>query len=245
MLKSTNICLLPTSLFDSGEYSDLIVIGGKEYRAHRNIVCCFSRVLKAACEFSSKARLLIKLDAAQDSDDAPNKTHDEATPAHTKPSTTLSALDRGLTNTIDLQQENPMAVDCMMQFLYRLNYGPHAFANSHAEGLVDKPPRPALYIHTLVHKIAEVYEVDDLKALSLSKFEHEIENSIDAVDFAKAAQKAYINMHETYAALRQAILKSFHQHQKELLLHVEVKELLHSNGVLGYDIIKYQSHSRF
>lgn len=72
-----------------------------------------------------------------------------------------------------------------------------------------------------------------------------MENSIDAADFAKAAQEAYVDMHETYPALRQAIVKSFHQHQKQLLLHAEVKELLHSNGVLGYDIIKYQSHSRF
>ncbi|KAL7903669.1 hypothetical protein GGI35DRAFT_465536 [Trichoderma velutinum] len=157
-------------LFESGEYSDLIVIGGKEYRAHRNIVCGFSRVLKVTCGFPSKTRQLIKPNATQGFDDTPNETHKDTTPAHTKPSTTLSTLDGGLTNTIDLQQENPMAVDCMMQFFYRLNYDPHEFASSHAKGPADNSPRPALYIHTLVHKLAEVNEVDDLKALSLMKW---------------------------------------------------------------------------
>jgi hypothetical protein len=160
-------------------------------------------------------------------------------PAHTKPSTTLSTLDGGLTSTIDLQQENPMAVDCMMQLFYRLNYDPHEFANSPAKGPADNSPRPALYIHTLVHKLAEVYEVDDLKALSLSKLEHEMANPIDAVDFAKAMQEAYDEMHETYSALRQAIVKGFHQYRRQLLPDANIKDLLQSNGVLSYDIIVY------
>lgn len=45
-------------------------------------------------------------------------------------------------------------------------------------------------------------------------------------------------MHETYAALKQAVMKGFHQHRQQLLPDAKVKGL-HSNGVLGYDFIVY------
>ncbi|KAF1730689.1 hypothetical protein CRV24_008758 [Beauveria bassiana] len=41
-----NILVQRAGLFASGKYSDLLIIGGKYYHAHKNIVFCYSAVLR-------------------------------------------------------------------------------------------------------------------------------------------------------------------------------------------------------
>jgi hypothetical protein len=145
------------------------------------------------------------------------------------------------TKIIDLREENPVAVDCMMQFFYGQNYSPYAFADASSDEPVAAPTtaRPALHIHVLVHKLAEVYRLDLLKSLALTKFQHEVSQSLCVEDFVSAIQEAFEAMHPSLDGLRQAALKGFHQHRKQLLDNPAIQLLLCENGIIGCQFLIY------
>ncbi|KAM3517103.1 hypothetical protein NHJ13051_009291 [Beauveria bassiana] len=103
----------------------------------------------------------------------------------------------------------------------------------------DSAQQHCLQIHSLVYKLAEVYAVDELKVLALAKFKQALSAAVDAADFAAAAGEAYADMIESLGHLRQAVIKGLHHHRKVILQTEEVKTLLHSNGIIGYDLALY------
>ncbi|KAM3520700.1 hypothetical protein MY4038_009326 [Beauveria bassiana] len=139
-------------------------------------------------------------------------------------------------DTIDLRGEHPIAVDCMMQFFYHTNYDTQAHSMNDP---TDCSTQNHLHIHSLVYKLAEVYAVDELKALALAKFIEALSSEIDAPDLAAAASEAYANMVESLAGLRQAVIEGLHQHRKVALQMEEVKTLLHSNGLIQTCVYRY------
>lgn len=98
-----------------------------------------------------------------------------------------------------------------------------------------------LHIHSLVYKLAEVYAMDELKALALAKFIETLSSGIDAQNFAAAASEAYADMVESLAGLRQALIEGLHQHRKRALQTAEMKTPLHRNGIIGYNLALFST----
>lgn len=138
--------------------------------------------------------------------------------------------------TIDLRGEHPNAVECMVQFFYHTNYSTQAHAMN--DTIDDPTQHHHLHIHSLVYKLAEVYAVDDLRALVLAKFYQTLSSAIEAADFATAAEEVYADMVESIG-LRRAVIKGLHQYRKAVLQTEELKMLLYSNGIIGYDLAWY------
>ncbi|KAM3551744.1 hypothetical protein MY1884_007569 [Beauveria asiatica] len=236
----TNSCSF--SLFASGKYSDLLIIGGRYYHAHKNIVFCYSAVLETACRFPQKAALRSVL---HNTTKGQGGSSDHCLADVTSQSLRCRDSDLDLTtarglDTIDLQGENPIAVDCMMQFFYLTNYDTQVHSMNDP---TDGSTQNHLHIHSLVYKLAEVYAVDELKALALAKFDKALSSGIDAPDFAAAAGEAYADMVESLDGLRQAVIKGLHQHRKVALQTEAVKALLHSHGIIGYDLALYETQN--
>ncbi|PMB65622.1 hypothetical protein BM221_008983 [Beauveria bassiana] len=215
-------------LLDTGDQSDIIIVAGKEYYAHQIIICEFSDVLKSSCQFE-RQRL--------------TSTGEQPAKEEAKQ---LRSNARPLTLTLDLSAHDPVAVDCMLQFFYCLDYdsrsiiaGGGGVLSETAEG--ERITQPSLLTHVLVHKIANYYMVDELKKLALLKFSAEVKKPVQPEDFVAATREAYCDMHECFDALRKEVIHAIHLHRKQLLPDTGVKDLLSSNGMIGYDSICYFS----
>jgi 3-methyladenine DNA glycosylase Tag len=79
-------------------------------------------------------------------------------------------------------------------------------------------PSPVLS-HVLVHKLAEVYDVADLKELSLHKL-NTFNSGIVKVqsrDLVDATREAFSDMLERFDPLRAAVVSIFHKNRERLL----------------------------
>ncbi|TQV89981.1 hypothetical protein IF1G_11358 [Cordyceps javanica] len=207
-----NSLVPPPSLFDSGKYSDLLIIGSRHYNAHKNIVFCYSTILETASRFPRKAALRSVLHDTTD-DGAINgqvgsSDHglsDSASPNLPCIGPSLEPVTARDRDTVDLRGEHPIAVDCMMQFFYLTNYDTKAYPIH--DPIDGSTKQHDLQIHSPVYKLAEVYAVDELKALALAKFKQALSGAVDAADFAAAAGEAYADMVESLDHLRQAVIK--------------------------------------
>lgn len=242
------------SLFSSGAYSNLTVLGGKQYHVHQNIVCHSSNVFDTICKSTWQlANKIPKSDLASTedtvdggSDDASYSSSTDEPDGHpddlvaTRPFakyTVASTSDAKI--VIDLRGENEVAVDCVMQFLYLGNYNAHAFTAATSADPTSSSTLPALHVHVLVHKLAEVYDLALLKALALSKFQFDLALSFDIDDFTSATIEAFAHMHETFADLRSALSKGFHQHRQRLLADDKIALLLCEHGSITFRFLKY------
>jgi BTB/POZ domain len=210
----TNIC---SSLFTSGDYSDLTVIAGKKYRLHRNLVCDRSRPLEAACKYNRASKL-----------DEPDKHATE--------------------DTLDLTDNNPHAIDCMLQYFYLLDYDlSQPIESDNIDGTHPAPPL-ILVLHAQIYTVAEKYMVDGLKALAMEKFTQATANHWDANDFLEAAREAYTSTIDSDKGLRDIIVKVFYTHQRSLLDKEEAVQLLIDVPLLAVHLLKYplrQSRTTF
>lgn len=158
---------------------------------------------------------------------------------------TLRGKTRPLDLTLDLSAHDPVAIDCMLQFFYRLDYD----SQSIIAGDDDVPEtaederviQPSLLTHVLVHKIGNYYMVDELRKLAVLKFSAELEQAVQPEDFVAATREAYCDMHECFNYLRKEVVYAIYRHQKQLLADAGFKNLLSSNGVIAYDSICYFS----
>ncbi|KAJ3499710.1 hypothetical protein NLG97_g105 [Lecanicillium saksenae] len=236
-----NILAQRASLFDSGKYSDLLIIGSRHYNAHKNIVFCYSTVLETASRFPRKAALRSVLHDTSDddaikgqrgsSDHGLGDSTSQKLPCMSPSLESVTARDR---DTVDLRGEHPITVDCMMQFFYHTNYDTKAYPIH--DPIDGSTKQHDLQIHSLVYKLAEVYAVDELKALALAKFKQALSGAVDAADFAAAAGEAYADMVESLDDLRQAVIKGLHHHRKVILQTEECK-------IVSYDAVRMQ-HSK-
>ncbi|XWX00633.1 hypothetical protein V2A60_008654 [Cordyceps javanica] len=214
------------------------------YNAHKTIVFCYSTILETASRFPRKAALRSVLhDTIDDgaikgqvgiSDHGLSDSASPNLPCIGPSLESVTARDR---DTVDLRGEHPIAFDCMMQFFYHTNYDTQACPTH--DPIDDSAQQHCLQIHSLVYKLAEVYAVDELKVLALAKFKQALRCAVDAADFAAAAGEAYADMIESLGHLRQAVIKGLHHHRKVILQTEKVKTLLHSNGIIGYDLALY------
>ncbi|KAF5620789.1 hypothetical protein F52700_11115 [Fusarium sp. NRRL 52700] len=107
------------------------------------------------------------------------------------------------------------------------------------------PPRPSapqrpvppayLHLHTKVYAIGEKYGIELLKALALSKFRSEVQNTGQKDDFLAAIREAYTSTIETDRPLRDAVVAFLRSH-KHLLKKKFMKKVLKETD-LGFDLL--------
>ncbi|KAF4497647.1 hypothetical protein FAGAP_6179 [Fusarium agapanthi] len=124
-----------------------------------------------------------------------------------------------------------------MGFKLRLiNYLPHPA--HHLSHLLDhlRQHQPRLPLQDL-YALGEKYGIEPLKALALSNFESETQNTVQRDDFLAAIREAYTSTIETDRPLRDAVVAFLRRH-KYLLKRDYMKEVLKETGLgLGFDLL--------
>ncbi|KAH7112372.1 hypothetical protein EDB81DRAFT_922966 [Dactylonectria macrodidyma] len=211
-------------LFTTGIYSDLTLISTKRtYAAHRAVVCFQSPVIPKSCKHQDANR---------------DKSGDYST--HTP------------TNSFNFLDDDPLSVDCIVQFFYRSDYNNTRSAPGlNAEiGVVQKDEAPNspsdntgpndsdLVLHVKVYALAEKYDIPLLKALSLRKFEAAALQHWRSPYLLDALREAYVSTIEEDQGMRTAGVKILHT-RRELLEEENLRQLLKELPQLTYDQLMY------
>ncbi|KAH6977665.1 hypothetical protein EDB80DRAFT_593534, partial [Ilyonectria destructans] len=211
-------------LFTTGIYSDLTLISTERtYAAHRVVVCFQSPVISKSCKHQDANR---------------DKSGDCST--HTP------------TNSFNFLDDDPLSVDCIVQFFYRSDYNiARSAPGPNAEiGIIQKDEAPNslsenngandsdLVLHVKVYALAEKYDIPVLKALSLGKFKAAALQHWRSPYLLDALRKAYTSTIEEDRGMRTAGVKILHT-RRELLEEENVRQLLKELPQLAYDQLMY------
>lgn len=218
------------SSLDDDSHADLTLVScAKEYSAHRVIVCPQSSVI--ARKLLSKFRST-KQDPSCDSCGV--------TPRH----------------RFDFSQDDPRAVDCLIQYFYRQDYqsGYRGLATKDSspgetEGTIPPPHLDEDSIddsyptfHVRVYALAEFYEVPALKELALEKFNKVIQDSSRLGRLLDGVEEAYESTIEEDRGLRDAVVDFFYNHS-DLVDEKQVRETIQKTKSLSYDLfIRWHEH---
>ncbi|OAA63234.1 transcriptional activator HAC1 [Akanthomyces lecanii RCEF 1005] len=145
----------------------------------------------------------------------------------------LESLDQNRPLELTLRKQEPIGVDCVMQFFYGLDYVPPSLVPPD-DGTLNITRKPDLVAHVLVYQIADRYRVDinTLKRLSMIKFAEEMDQLANLDDFIAAATEVYAN-HAEYLddrGLKEVVMGAFYQHKKQLFPNPRLQNLFNSNG---------------
>ncbi|EXU95907.1 BTB/POZ domain protein [Metarhizium robertsii] len=200
------------SALATGDYSDLIISGGKHYHVHKVIVCSRSEALATLCKLKSPQANVTSPDPCD--------------------------------VTLDLAPHDPRAVDCMIQYFYHLDYQPpHSnfpLDKEETEEEIIPTAKPSdILLHTRVFILAETYAIDGLKSSALCKLEAAVQEITDVDDFLVATHEAYTQAPDFETRLRHVLVAAFCKHHSKLLASSKTKDLMSSNGSLGFDIYQY------
>ncbi|KAF4951013.1 hypothetical protein FGADI_7797 [Fusarium gaditjirri] len=219
-------------IFDSGEYSDIeLVSTDKLYEAHRVIVCPWSPVIKRSLEFN----------AAKANRKGPE-------PAEFGNGITKASFNFG--------DDDPQAVDCMVQFFYLWDYNPRSLMPKHILGQdgpqenetdaasdaddTTTPKGSLLILHSKVFTLAHKYDIPHVRDLSIEKFQEVARLQWRSNCLLDAAREAYTATPSTVLEMRRAIVKTFYEH-RELLGEDHVKDFLREMHDLAFDILMYMN----
>ncbi|KAH7184572.1 uncharacterized protein B0J16DRAFT_121046 [Fusarium flagelliforme] len=224
-MENLNLSWLESS-FDNDSYADLnLICRDKSYTAHRVIVCPQSPVIarKLQSQFQS-----IKQDPSCDSCGGTSAYH------------------------YDLSQDDPQAVDCLIQFFYHQNYQkpPRRVTKEDAEpedegkgtltSFLTQSTIGDCYpiLHVKVYALAEFYDVPALKKLALEKFNNVIKHNLQPDRFLDSVEEAYASMMPEDRGLRGAIVNFFYAHP-DLVKHERVQGMLKETNSLTYDLFMH------
>nr|CEG02566.1 unnamed protein product [Fusarium pseudograminearum CS3427] len=219
------------SSFDDNSYADLTLTScAKQYSAHRVIVCPQSSVIarKILSQFQST-----KQDPSCDSCGASAGYH------------------------FDFLDDDPQAVDCLIQYLYRQDYQSSYYSPKvkHAEScdaehelLVSLSEQDDIddshpILHVRVYALAELYGILALKELALEKFNKTIQQNLQTHRFLASVEEAYTSTVQEDRGLRDAITEFFYT-QPNLLDEERVQNTLRRTENLSFDIVMYWRHDR-
>ena len=125
-------------------------------------------------------------------------------------------------------EDDPDIVDCMVEYLYRLDYDDQA---SSAHGY--------LTVHALVYAMAEKYEIMSLKELAKSKMAEAIKRGNWFLEsFVQALQVIWATTPESDRGLRDQVIPVFMKHKEKMKKDKLFIEMIRSNGDLAVDIIQ-------
>ncbi|RBR05325.1 uncharacterized protein FIESC28_11383 [Fusarium coffeatum] len=221
----------PADSFNDESYADLTLIScAKRYSAHRVVVCPQSSVIatKLLSQFQST-----KQDPSCDSCGASPGYH------------------------FDFLDDDPQAVDCLIQYLYRQDYQSSCYSPkvkdvgscdaehevsvslSEQDNIDDSHP----ILHVRVYALAEFYGILALKDLALEKFNKIIQENVQTHQFLASVEEAYTYTMQEDRGLRDAITEFFYTHP-ELLDEERVQHTLRRTENLSFDIVMYWRHNR-
>ncbi|RBR24109.1 uncharacterized protein FIESC28_03108 [Fusarium coffeatum] len=210
-------------LFETGNYSDLILTSnGKDYPAHRAIVCSQSSVIHKKCEFQD-----------------------------TNQGSSCDTCGAALKYRFDFLDDNPQSVDCLIQYFYHRDYQSardghkgeqrDRTSNGNSEEIQDSDD----YVddsypvfHVRMYALAEKYDVSALKNLAIDKFNQVVQPSVLSDEFLHGVEEAYVSTIPEDRGMRDAIVKHFHTHPK-LLEGERTQETFRRIHSLPYDLLMF------
>ncbi|KAH7234026.1 uncharacterized protein BKA55DRAFT_695553 [Fusarium redolens] len=216
---------LRNSLKDDS-YADLTLISRtKQYSAHRVVVCSQSPVIIK--KFQSQF---------QNTKQDPSCDACGATPRY----------------CFDISQDDPQAVDCLVQYFYRQDYqssssNPAAedTRSDEAEGAISSSVLKQSSIddsypifHVRVYALAEFYNVPALKELALEKFNRVIQDNSELDRFLDGVEEAYESTIQEDRGLRDTIVNFFYKHS-DLLKEERVQDIIQDTNSLAYDLLMH------
>lgn len=145
-------------------------------------------------------------------------------------------------NRIDLQEDDPQAVQLMVYFFYHEDYGVTQNTPTKEDpiDILGQPIVPQdssqLDTHIKVHVLANKYCLDKLKALSQTKFRHAAGKYYSSEDFLQAAREVY---KMELQALKAEVVAAFAHNCEELLRKEMVRNILLEVPKLGTDVLLY------
>ena len=154
---------------------------------------------------------------------------------------------------VDLLDDDPDAVDAMISYFYRLDYGmgwidlsrigedkaaETATPKAAADSTLLSPARPILVAHARVYMLAKKYFITGLKALALRKFTTSVCNRFDPDDFLHAMQQVYLSTSDNKDGLRAVVVSTLYKH-RYLLDQKEVQAVLKDFGEVTYDLVMF------
>lgn len=118
---------------------------------------------------------------------------------------------------IALLDDNPIIVEKMMGYLYKLDY---------SDSPQDCAGHPALLINAQVYTIAEKYNIHSLKKLALKKFDGMAVNCWEDDGFSSAIKEIYTSTPETDKGLRNIVCDRAKINMKVLLRRPDFRATL-------------------
>lgn len=201
--------------FNTGEYSDIELMSTrKTYKAHRVIVCPWSRVIKN-----------YELDMGR-----PFFHFGKADP---------QAVDC-MVQFFYLWDYNPRSLKSLISDCILDQDGPQEDETNASLGANDAttPEGPLLILHSKVFTLAHIYDIPRLRDLSLEKFQEVARLQWRSNCLLDAAREAYTPIPSAALEMRRAIVKTFYEH-RELLGEDHVKDFLREVHELAFDILMY------
>jgi hypothetical protein len=199
-----------------------LTANGKDYPAHRAIVCSQSSVIHKKCQF-------------QDANQGPSCDTCGAAPKY----------------RFDFLDDDPQSVDCLIQYFYRRDYQSDRFGhddgqrdktrNENSEEIQDTDnyvddSHPVF--HVRMYALAEKYNVSALKNLALDKFNQVVQPSVLSDEFLHGVEEAYVSTIPEDRGMRDAIVKHFHTHPT-LLDNECTQETFRRIHSLPYDLLMF------
>ncbi|KAI1119089.1 BTB/POZ protein [Nemania sp. NC0429] len=159
---------------------------------------------------------------------------------------------------ISLPEDDPKAVELMIQFFYHLDYKINAVGTASGDKKLtplDKETDPlppcqssdvkvdsTLMIHAKVYALAQKYLIDDLKTIALRKFANYASRDWNRESFLDVAEAGYELTPESESGLRAAVVETFADHPS-LLGKQRMKDILMNADGLAYDLLAYISRT--
>ncbi|KAK5992066.1 hypothetical protein PT974_05463 [Cladobotryum mycophilum] len=157
----------------------------------------------------------------------------------------------GLSNTINLPDDDPEAVDSMMCYIYngyypRKNHGTHRPLGEEPETfeITAGFEIEFLTLHVKVYALAEKYDIPDLKKIALRGFQLLSNcNAYNKVEFANVCELAYTTTVDSDRGLRDAIIKTLYDNPKALD-EEHIQAMLKQVPELSYDYIMHHREAQ-
>ena len=132
-----------------------------------------------------------------------------------------------------LEHDHPVAIECMVAFLYTGDYDDEAAADTDT----------SLMLHALVYSLADKYDIQGLKRLAQVNFDDEADDGM-CKDFAAIVATVFETTYSNDKGLRGVVCRICADNIDEVLASETWSDLFANNGEICYAIIKL-AYQRF
>ncbi|KAE9984457.1 hypothetical protein EG328_008756 [Venturia inaequalis] len=130
---------------------------------------------------------------------------------------------------IDLSEQDPEAVEALLEYLYKCDYT-----------RLTKDNASALVLHVHVYQLADMYDIAELKDVAARLFKETAEKDWELPAFLLAIQEIYLNPEDDAKTLRKLVVNEAIQHLETLLQDDdgEFAQVMIAFGEFGKDVCK-------